>query len=207
MRWTRANGGFVARVSYDTPNRHPGLLRAPAARAGRPVQAALQRFSSLGTLTSQHVSIQDLQGTVNSQTKRIITLNRRIGAILTTLQTTQTVDKTARLQAELAARRQELAALTVAKAATVRQGRLAHIYLELRSQAKKHVVVPVKPHKPGAIGGKLHSAGHVLAQELAFVLAALVILAPFILLGALGFAGARALRRRKRPRLLDATPS
>jgi len=133
MRWTRANGGFVARVSYDTPNRHRGLLRAPAARCrSAGCRPALQRFSSLGTLTSQHVSIQDLQGTVNSQTKRIITLNRRIGAILTTLQTTQTVDKTARLQAELAARRQELAALTVAKAATVRQGRLAHIYLELR---------------------------------------------------------------------------
>ena len=41
---------------------------------------------------------------------------------------------------ELAARRQELAALTVTKAATVRQGRLAKIHLELRTQAKKQVV-------------------------------------------------------------------
>jgi hypothetical protein len=204
MKLTRGYGGYVARVSYATPSVKHGesilLLRIPVAK----VQDALQQFSALGTLTSQHVSIQDLQGTVNAQTKRIIQLNRRIGAIEKALEsTTLTVDEQARLQGELTARKQELAAVAGAKRTTTTEGRLAHVYLTLHTQQakakKKHHVVPVKP---GRIERKLDAAGSVLAQELAVLLYVLVILAPFLLLGAAAAFTARALRRRSDRRLL-----
>jgi hypothetical protein len=202
MRWTRAHGGYVASVSYDTPK--PGargeaelILRVPVSQ----VQQAMTRFAGLGTLTSQHTSIQDLQGTVNAQTKRIITLNRRIAAILKALEQTQTVETTARLQAELAARRQELAGVKAAKRATVVKGRLSRIYLTLTTKAaKKHVVAP--PSKPGRIERRLDAAGDVLARELAILLYALVVVAPFVLIGAAWLVGMRAVKRRADRRLL-----
>jgi hypothetical protein len=204
MRWTRAHGGYVARVSSDVPKGGRGaselVLRVPVGQ----VQAAMQRFAALGTLASDHTSIQDLQGTVNTQTKRIIALNRRIAAILTALGTTQTVENEARLQAELAARKQELAALTAAKRATIVQGRLAHIYLELTTKAaKKHVVAP--PHKAGPIERRLDAAGDMLARELAVLLYALVVVAPFALVAAMWLVAMRAFRRRGDRRLLART--
>jgi hypothetical protein len=202
MRWTREHGGYVARVSYDTPKTGARgnselVLRVPVGQ----VQAAMQRFSALGALTSQHVAIQDLQGTVNAQTKRIITLNRSIAAILRQLQFTQTVDKTAQLQAQLAAARQELAATTRAKRATVVQGRLAHVYLTLSTKAaKRHVVAP--PHRPGRIQRGLDDAGTLLAKEVAVLLYGLVVVAPFLLIAAALLLAARAQRRRTDRRLL-----
>jgi Domain of unknown function (DUF4349) len=202
MRWARTHGGYVASVSYDTPKRGASgdsylVLRVPVAQ----VQQAVRRFGALGTLTSQHMSMQDLQSTVNSQTKRIIALNRRIAAILQALEHTQTVDTTARLQAELAARRQELAGVTAAKRATVVRGRLSRIDLTLTTRAaKRHVVAP--PAKPGRIERRLDAAGTVLAQELAYLLYALVVLAPFALLAAAAVAATRTLRRRADRRVL-----
>jgi uncharacterized protein DUF4349 len=202
IRWTRTFGGFVARVSYDTPGSNKRgeadlVLRVPVSK----VQDAMRRFSSLGTLTSQHVSIQDLQGRVNAQTKRIITLNRRIGAILKELDGSLTVDRQARLQAELAARKQELAAVTSQKRATVTQGRLAHVYLTLTTKAK-HTQGTAVPHKPGRIERRLDDAWRVLAQELAVLLYGLVVVAPFALLAAAGLAAARVQRRRTDRRVL-----
>jgi uncharacterized protein DUF4349 len=200
MRWTRGHGGYVARVSYTTPGGRKGeadlVLRVPVTE----VQDALQEFSSLGTLTSQHVSIQDLQGTVNAQTRRIIQLDRRIGAVSRALEGPLTVEQQARLQTELTARRQELAALTAAKQATVKQGRLARVYLSLDAAAKKKTVVP--PARPGDIRRKLDDAGRVLAVELAVVLYGLVVLAPFAVLAAAAVLAARGLRRRSERRLL-----
>lgn len=91
--------------------------------------------------------------------------------------------------------------MTTAKRATVVQGRLAHVYLTLTSKAaKKHVVAP--PHKPGRIERRLDAAGDMLARELAVLVYALVVVAPFALLAAAWLVGTRTMRRRTDRRLL-----
>ena len=86
---------------------------------------------------------------MNAQSKRIIVLSRRIQAIVKRLQAGGlSVDQEAQLRAELAADRAELGAVTQAKAATVRQGRLSRIQLELTTH-KSSVVAP--PSKPGRL--------------------------------------------------------
>ena len=157
MRWTRSVGGYVAQVSYGTAGTKTGeshlILRVPVGK----VQDAIQKLSSLGTLQSQHVSVTDLQDQVNAQTKRIIVLSRRIQAIVKRLQAGGlSVDQEAQLRAELAADRAELGAVTQAKSATVRQGRLSRIQLELTTH-RSSVVAP--PAKPGRFGQALHNAG------------------------------------------------
>jgi hypothetical protein len=200
MRWTRSAGGYVAEVSYDTPGSKTGesylILRVPVGR----VQAAIQQLSGLGTLESQHVSVTDLQDQVNAQTKRIILLSRRIEAIAKQLAAGGlSVDQEARLRAELEASRQELRAVTQAKSATVRRGRLSRIELVLTTR-KQSVVAP--PSKPGRVGGALHDAGRILAAEAAIVLYALIVAGPFLLIGAAAWLAARAGRRRASERLL-----
>jgi hypothetical protein len=200
MRWTRSAGGYVAKVSYDTPGAKTGesylVLRVPVGK----VQAAIQQLSGLGTLESQHVSVTDLQDQVNAQTKRIIVLSRRIEAIAKQLAAGGlSVDQEARLRAELEASRQELRAITQAKAATVRRGRLARIELELTTK-KQSVVAP--PSKPGRVGGALHDAGRILAAEAAIALYALIVAGPFLLIGVAAWLAARAGRRRASERLL-----
>ena len=200
MRWTRSAGGYVARVSYDTPGARTGdsylVLRVPVGK----VQAAIQQLSGLGTLESQHVSVTDLQDQVNAQTKRIIVLSRRIEAIAKRLAAGGlSVDAEARLRAELDARRAELRAVTQAKSATVRRGRLSRVELELTTR-KQSVVAP--PAKPGRVGGALHDAGRILAAEAAYLLLALIVVGPFLLVGVAAWRAARAGRRRASERLL-----
>jgi hypothetical protein len=200
MRWTRAFGGYVAHVSYGTAGSKNGesqlVLRVPVTK----VQDAIQKLSSLGTLQSQHVSVTDLQDQVNAQSKRIIVLSRRIQAIVKRLQAGGlSVDQEAQLRAELAADRAELGAVTQAKSATVRRGRLSRIELELTTH-KSSVAAP--PSKPGRFGQALHDAGRILAAEAAIVLYALIVVGPLALLALAAWLAARAGRRRQSERLL-----
>jgi hypothetical protein len=89
--------------------------------------------------------------------------------------------------------------VTQAKSATVRQGRLSRIELELTTH-KSSVVAP--PSKPGRFGQALHNAGRVLAAEAAIVLYALVVVGPLALLALAAWLAARAGRRRSAERLL-----
>ena len=200
MRWTRSMGGYVAQVSYGTAGAKNGesdlVLRVPVGK----VQDAIQKLSSLGTLQSQHVSVTDLQEQVNAQTKQIIVLSRRIRAIVKRLQAGGlSVDQEAQLRAELAADRAELGAVTQAKAATVRRGRLSRIDLTLTTH-RSSAVAP--PSKPGRFGQALHDAGRILAAEAAIVLYALIVVGPLALLALAAWLAARAGRRRSAERLL-----
>ena len=52
-------------------------LRVPVAR----VQTAVVRLSGLGTLLAQNVRVNDLQTQVDTLERRIVRLNREIGAV------------------------------------------------------------------------------------------------------------------------------
>ena len=151
MRWTRS----ARRLRRAGLLRHRGLEDAASPTSSCACRSARCRtrsrsFSSLGTLQSQHVSVTDLQGQVNAQTKRIIVLSRRIQAIVKRLQAGGlSVDQEAQLRAELAADRAELAAVTQSKAAH-RPAGPALPHPARADDAQGSVVAP--PSKPGRFG-------------------------------------------------------
>jgi Domain of unknown function (DUF4349) len=195
-----ALGGYAQSIRYQASKQGYGdailSLRVPVQNA----QKAIARLGSLGTLLSQQVSTQDLQAKLTHQTSGIGALRRAIAVYehaleSTTLPASQRVD----IQIKLNNARRALARLRHARAGTLQAGATADISLLLTT--RNHAIVV--HHKSGStrIGRLLGSAAHFLALEGIIVLYALIVLAPFLLLGALAWWIVRE-RRRREERLL-----
>ena len=181
LRQTRALGGYVRSVDYgegDGKGTARLVLRVPIDR----VQTAIVRYSELGTILDQHVSVQDVQPRLDRRFKRIAELRR----VIPTLSGD-----------ELAAAQAELEALQTAQRRERRQASFATASLNLTT--KDAVVVPIEP---GRIQRALERAADVLAAETVAVVYAAVVAAPFILLGVVLAIAVRAARRRSDRRLL-----
>lgn len=199
MRVTRRLGGYVASVDYGTGKRGQAtlVLRIPISH----VQQAIVRFSNLGTILAQQVSLEDVQGQVNDQTKRIVVLREQIASLERTLRTqTLTPEQRARLEIQLVNAKATLTAVIRQKTTTVKRARLARVALTLTTEKQA-----VAPHKSGRVGRALDDAGTILAKEAAIVLYVLVVAGPLLLLAAAAVAGGRLLRRRGEQRLLERT--
>lgn len=181
LRQTRALGGYVRTVDYGE-GRGEGtarlVVRVPIAR----VQTAILRFSELGTILDQHVSVRDVQPRLDRRFQRIAELRR----VMPTLSGD-----------ELASAQAELEALQTAQAKERRQASFATVALALTTAEKEAV-----PAQPGRIERAFHRAAGVLAAEAVAVVYASVVAAPFILLGLATFAAMRVMRRRSDDRLL-----
>src|SRR2546423_11026101 len=155
MRTPRSLGGLVASVDYGTPNRKSGesylTVRIPNAR----VQQAVVRFSSLGVILSQQISIRDLQDQANHQAVQIIRLQREIDRLVAKLRGSLSPEERVQTQSQLDAARAALRASNEQHAGTVRLGRLATFRLEFTT--RKAAVTPVHHDKQGRIG---RAAGH-----------------------------------------------
>jgi Domain of unknown function (DUF4349) len=181
LRETRALGGYVRSVDYgegDGEGTARLVVRVPIAR----VQAAILRFSELGMILDQHVSVRDVQPKLDRRFERI--------AELTRLLPTLSGDDLAQAQAELEA-------LRTAQAKDRRQASFATAELYLTT--KQESVVPATP---GRIERAFDRAAEVLSAEAVAVVYAAVVAAPFILLAVALVALGRALRRRSDDRLL-----
>jgi Domain of unknown function (DUF4349) len=181
LRRTRALGGYVRSVDYgegDGEGTARLVLRVPIGR----VQTAIMRYSQLGTILDQHVSVRDVQPRLDRRFNRIAELRRLI----------QTLSGE-----ELATAQAELEALQTAQRRERRQASFATASLNLTT--KDAVVVPTEP---GRIRRALDRAADVLAAETVAVVYAAVAAAPFILLGAVLVVAIRAARRRSDRRLL-----
>jgi hypothetical protein len=193
-------GGYAQSVRYQHSRNGYGNavldLRVPVQNA----QAAIAKLGGLGTLLSQQVSTQDLQAKVTHQTSAIGSLRRAIAVYEKALEST-TLSGTERvaIQIKLNNARHALARLRHARSATQALGATADISLLLTTQ--NHAIVPAHHHGSTRIGRLLGSAAHFLALEGIIVLYALIVLAPFLLLGALGWWILRE-RRRREERLL-----
>jgi hypothetical protein len=180
LRQTRALGGYVRSVDYGEGGRDGTarlVLRVPIDR----VQTAIVRYSQLGTILDQHVSVRDVQPRLDRRFKRIAELRR----VIPTLSGD-----------ELVAAQAELEALQTAQRRERRQASFATASLNLTT--KDAIVVPTEP---GRIQRALERAGDVLAAETVAVVYAAVVAAPFILLGAVLAVAVRAARRRSDRRL------
>jgi hypothetical protein len=190
LRLTRAFGGYVRSVDYGS-SRQSGqaelVVRVPVRR----VQEAIVRFSALGRILAQHVSIQDVQPSLDRRFRQIQALRGQIG-VLEGQTSPQAV-------AKLAVLRRRLAALQRAQVRAIRQTSYATLSLSLQT---KQAVAPAPAH-PSRLHRALDRAGAVLVDELIVCLYALVVGVPIlVLLGAI-WLGARALRRRALERLLE----
>lgn len=191
IRDARQLGGYVVSVRYATPQDGQGdaslVVRVPVAR----VQEAIVRFSSLGTIVSQRISLDDIQPEADRLSRRISTLRARIAELQ------QRSALTPAERAELTQARRQLAVLLRSRAAVVREGTYARVALDLTARAPAE-----KEAAPTRFDRFLDDAGSILAQELIVLLYALVIAGPFVLLAVAAFFTERARRRRANDALL-----
>jgi hypothetical protein len=182
LRRTRALGGYVRTVDYGEGSGEGTarlVVRVPIAR----VQTAILRFSELGTILDQHVSVRDVQPRLDRRFKRIAELRRTIPTLS---------------GRELAVAQSELSALETAQRRERRQASFATVSLDLTTAERKVVPAP-----PGRIERAFHRAVDVLAAEAVAVVYAMVVAAPFIVLALAMLGIVRLVRRRSDARLLS----
>ena len=179
-RLTRKLGGYVAWANYSTPvNRGDSELQVQIP-VGH-VQAAIAAFSAYGTLIGQRIRLKDVQQQVDTLSLRIRRLRERI----------------ARLNDPRD--RARLAQLLRARSSKVRGAQMASVALAMVvGKNQKAAAAP-----PSRFHRTLDDAGSVLVRELEFLVYALVVAGPLLLLGLLGLGAARGARRRSDRRLLE----
>jgi hypothetical protein len=198
MRITRSLGGFVQSVDYGTPSGGNGdaylTVRIPVGN----VQKAVTRFTALGAIQSQHLSIRDLQNQANAEVLRILQLRQLAAQLRAKLKGSLTPEERVAVQARLDAVRGLLRAKTGQHAGTLRQGRLSTFELELTTRKG----AAAAPAHPGRIGRAARHAFSALSKTIAGLLYALIVLSPLLVLAAAVLWGARFRRRRVEQRLL-----
>jgi Domain of unknown function (DUF4349) len=185
MQIARDAGGYVASVDMNTPGKRGRadlVLRIPNDKVQRSVLA----LGALGTVTSQHVRIADLQRTANAQQKKIDALRAEIAKAT---------------GAERAELERQLARLLKAHAQTLREGTLATVSVTYSVPQPAAAV----PHHESRIERTFHHAVSYLAREVAWLVFAVIVFAPIALLS-LGLVVAfRFARRRAEDQLLSST--
>jgi hypothetical protein len=198
MRITRNLGGFVQSVDYGTPSGGNGdaylTVRIPVGN----VQKAVTRFTALGSILSQHLSIRDLQNQANAEVLRILQLRQLAAQLRAKLAGSLTPEERVAVQARLDAVRGLLRAKTGQHAGTLRQGRLSTFELELTTRKG----AAAAPAHPGRIGRAARHAFSALSKTIAGLLYVLIVLSPLLVLAAAVLWGARFRRRRVEQRLL-----
>jgi hypothetical protein len=195
MAAVRRLGGYTASSDYDVLSGEEGtnrlVLRVPVAR----VDEALAAFGRLGTVIGQRSEIVDVTGRLDAQTRRIERLGARIGRLRDELAARP---GDAALQAEVA--RLEAARRTAEdrRAALRRRAELATLSLTLTT-----AVPPPAPADEGRFVGPLSDAGDRLAGAAAWLLGAIALLGPFMLVAGAAAWGAVRLRRRGARRLMS----
>ena len=181
MRLARSLGGYVGEVQYSTHAGKRGgarvVLRVPVGS----VQGALTTLTGLGTILQQQTGILDVTRRADRESRQIAKLKKQL--------------ETASPQ-EAPAIRAHLRTLQAKHLRLLRSADLARIVLTLTTPARA-AAAPSRLHRT------LDDALGVLLRELQFLLYALVVAGPLLLLGGAGVATARAARRRSDRRLLE----
>ena len=193
---TQALGGHVVSASVATGEEGSATLtvRIPVAKT----QDAIVRLSSLGKIVSQQVSIEDLQENLDALVRRTRSVTAQIVGITARLDS-ETFEAAERAKLELRRRtlRNELHGLRQGVASTNAEARFATIQLSV-----------VTPDALGAVpthsrlDRALDRAVDVLVWEGVVALVALLVAAPFAVLGIAGWALRRAYRKHEEERLL-----
>jgi hypothetical protein len=197
IRTTRALGGYVVSSSIGTEG-NGGEARLAVRVPSKRIQEAIARFGELGTITAQNVDIQDRQGQLDAQARRIDTLRVQIAEVNVKL-AQPGLSAPERLRLEL--RRERLRGLINRLAGERRalndQVRLADVELLIRTGASS-----VAPSE-GRVEGAARDALHVLAIAGAVAVFLLIVGAPLAVVALALWLVFRTRRRRTEERLLD----
>jgi hypothetical protein len=182
MTLARRLGGYVGEVQYTTRGGKRGgariVLRVPVGS----VQQALATLTGLGTILQQQTGILDITRRADRESLQIAKLERELKAAT---------------PAETPVIRAHLRTLRAKHLRLLRSAQLARIVLTLTTPAAQASAPATGIRKT------LDDAGGVLLRELQFLLYALVVAGPLLLLGAAGVGAARVQRRRADARLLE----
>jgi Domain of unknown function (DUF4349) len=133
LRLTRGFHGYVRRVDYGSGTERASahlVLRVPIGS----VQAAIVEFSALGELLEQHVSIRDVQPTVDRRFRQMQPVRDSIATIQAKLKRRPLgADERKALENELVAERRRLVVLQRRQAALGRRTSYATVDLGLRT--------------------------------------------------------------------------
>jgi hypothetical protein len=183
----RSLGGYPASLNVDAAGRSGYahiVLRVPKGR----VQQAVTRLSALGTVVGENVSIQDLQAQVDTTARRIRRLEQRLAYW-------QSQPQTEEAQKQVASFTAAIAKLRRGQAATIRAASLAKLSLELTTRP-----APAPVHQGH---GPLHGLGVAFRWLGIGAVYTVSLGAPLLILAALFWLGARAVRRHREAELLS----
>src|SRR5262245_20558137 len=152
------------------------------------LREAMARFSALGTITAEHLDVQDLTAGVNETDRTIGRLQRQLADLRAHEQTAQVRQRIARLTASVARLQRQ-------RAATIRAAHYATVDLQLRTQQV------LSQHKQGH--GPLHRLGTMLMWLGIGAVYVLVLGTPIALVAVLVWLAVRTLRRRREEALLS----
>jgi hypothetical protein len=182
MTLARSLGGYVGEVQYTTHGGKRGgatvVLRVPVGS----IQDALATLTGLGTILQQQTGILDVTRRAGRESSQIAKLQREL--------------KTASPR-EAPALRARLRTLQAKHLRLLRSASLARIVLTLTTPEAHAAAAPSRFHRT------LDGAAGVLLRELQFLLYALVVAGPLLLLGAAGMGAVRVQRRRADTKLLE----
>jgi Domain of unknown function (DUF4349) len=193
---TRSLGGHVLSASVTAGEDANANLtaRIPVAKT----QEAVTRLSALGTIVSQHVSIQDLQERLDALLRHARSLRAQIVRITAKLESEHL---SAEERAALELRRQSLRSALRSYRQDIRStrsvARFSTIQLSVVTPASQGVVVP-----PSRLGRSLDKALDVLVWEGIAALVVLLIAAPLAVLAVAAWLASRIYRRHEDERLL-----
>jgi hypothetical protein len=180
-------GGYEQRVNVDT-ERASGyanlVLRIPKPH----VQEVVRRLTALGTIVSENVQVQDLQGGINAADRTIARLQRELADLRAQPQDPQTERRIATLTAQVER-------LQRGRAATIRSARYATVDLQLTTRT------PPVPVQHGH--GPLHGLGVAFRWIGIGAVYAVAIGGTFAVLAFVVWLGTRAVRRRREDALLS----
>jgi uncharacterized protein DUF4349 len=189
-------GGFTASSRYSVPDSGKGtnrlVFRVPVGRA----EAAVRAFGRLGTVTGQSASIADLTARVDAATRRIALLADRVADLRAQL-AARPGDPDLRARLSEAGRALRLA--TESRDATLARTRMATLRLTLTTEGP-----PAPAAHAGRIGGAIGRAGDRLGMAVAWLLGAIVLVGPFLVVAVLAAWGVARLRARAERRLMRA---
>jgi hypothetical protein len=195
----QALGGHVVSASVATGESGSATLtvRVPVDKT----QDAIVRLSSLGTIVSQQVSIDDLQQTIDDLLRRTRSLQAQIVRITARLDS-EPLSAEERASLELRRKRlqAELRSFRRGVAATKAESRFATIQLTVVTPDALGVVPT-----PSRLDRALDKAVEVLVWEGVIALALLLVTAPFAILALAAWLLRSAYRKREDERLLAAS--